>query len=263
MLEVEDLWELRRFDLEFLSINGGEPCLHPRILDILDYSSRELKPSMLLLCTNGSVHSVLERVVERFPNLAISISFDGINSHDRVRGVAGAFKNIERDIEILQSFQGRKIFSFTCQDINKYEIVDSYKFAVDNGFEFDFRFVDDNILYGSSSFHWDPRVEEQFSWLIENEADLAKKLFYNGYLNKPDFTCLAGVRFAYLLPDKNFYPCLRIKQKIGDLYSGIMERIDCRLSCWVDCYFYDNFHRQLKQLDCIDTRSKCVGSMVL
>ncbi len=255
MLEVRDLSRLPH-GLEFLSINGGETTLHPRLPGIVSYVHDILQPKMLLLCSNGSNPRRLAQAIELFEDVAVSLSFDGLQSHDKIRGKRGALNTLMQSMNTLHDHPGRKILSFTCLDTNKREIREAFEFATTFGWEFDFRLVDQNELYGKSPLEIDDHLLEDLRWLQENEPDGAKKLFYQGYFEKPVFDCQAGKRFAYLLPDKQFYACLSRKEPIGNLETGITKPTECSCGCWVDCYFYDNFHDKLGDVNCIDTKHK-------
>jgi len=255
-LEIADLSHLLGNSFEFFSINGGEPTLHPRFYDIVKFVHDEIKPAMLLVCSNGSRPEMLEHLAWQYKDIAISVSFDGMESHNKVRGVPRALKNVLDCVRFLRPYKCRKILSFTGMDINKHEIRASFEYAMKEGWEFDFRLVDQNELYGKSQLTYDEQLYYTLGWLRDNEPDRAKKLFYNGYFEKPDFECQAGKRFAYLLPDKKFYACLSQTEPIGTLETGIVRKIDCNCGCWVDCYFYDNFHEQLKDVTCMDTNHK-------
>jgi MoaA/NifB/PqqE/SkfB family radical SAM enzyme len=259
-LEIEDLKRLHELfgKLEFLSINGGEPTLHPKFLEIVRFAHDIMDPSMLLLCSNGSSPSIIKDVTSQFPNLAVSLSFDGIKSHDKIRGVDGALDKLQETISSLQLFQGRKILSFTCQDNNKDEVVESFNFAINNGFEFDFR-IEATPFFSNKQEKRKAKYENQLSWLIFHEQDTAKRMFYQGYLNKPKFECLAGKRFVIISSDKKFYPCYHLPISIGDLQGGITKEVNCLKQCWLDCYFYDNFWQSLATMNCVDSQTKNPG----
>lgn len=259
LLEVADLQHLVGEQFEFFSINGGEPTLHPRFHEIVEFVHDKIKPGMLLVCSNGSQPHYLEHVAWKYNDIAISVSFDGMKSHNQVRGVPRALRNVLDCVRFLRPYKCRKILSYTCMDINKREIRESFEYAMHEGWEFDFRLVDQNDLYGKSPLTMDEELYNDLRWLIENESDKAKKLFYQGYFEKPAFVCQAGKRFAYLLPDKKFYACLSQTEPIGTLETGLVRTLDCNCGCWVDCYFYDNFHEQLENLSCMDTNHKRGG----
>lgn len=95
------------------NLPGGEPLLHPQIFDIVKIaSSHGLRP---LLSTNGYLitNAVAERLIAS-GLFAATISLDSSvpEIHDRIRGVRGTFKRVERAIRLLdfysRVYRGRK-----------------------------------------------------------------------------------------------------------------------------------------------------------
>ncbi|MHA2353232.1 MAG: radical SAM protein, partial [Candidatus Thorarchaeota archaeon] len=85
----------------FLAFSGGEPTLRPDILKLIQ--SATSKGMYVAMATNGKVFSRLERVREfKIAGLKfVQISLDGASSetHDRFRGVPGAFKKAIQGIK--------------------------------------------------------------------------------------------------------------------------------------------------------------------
>jgi SynChlorMet cassette radical SAM/SPASM protein ScmF len=107
VIEVERLQkavkEARPLGLVSAKLTGGEPMLHPRFLEIVDMLTSEgLNVSME---TNGTLLAadtaryLKEKTKMRF----ISVSIDGADAetHDRFRGVPGAFDDTLRGLDFL------------------------------------------------------------------------------------------------------------------------------------------------------------------
>ncbi|MDD3213377.1 MAG: radical SAM protein [Eubacteriales bacterium] len=90
-----------RANAAFVSLTGGEPLLHPDIRPLVALLS-DNGITINQIVTNGMLldasFSALLRETGQKP--AFQISFDGLNCHDRMRGVAGAEKAALNAIEL-------------------------------------------------------------------------------------------------------------------------------------------------------------------
>jgi len=83
-------------------VSGGEPLLHPRIFDIIEYIRS--KPMSCIIFTNGTL--ITEDVVKKFKELSIvsvAMSIDGATpeTNDSFRGVKGSFEKTRKAIEMM------------------------------------------------------------------------------------------------------------------------------------------------------------------
>ncbi|MBN1978808.1 MAG: radical SAM protein [Anaerolineae bacterium] len=85
--------EAKPLGLRSAKLTGGEPTLHPRFVEIVDYLTSE--GLSLTMETNGTlIDATLARHLKNETNLAfVSVSIDGPNAevHDPFRGVKGSF----------------------------------------------------------------------------------------------------------------------------------------------------------------------------
>lgn len=85
--------------VEVISFSGGEPFVHPRILEILEHSfALGVRVQMV---TNGTI--IKEHQLDFLSRLdCITVSVDGLGDvHDRIRGRAGAFERTDRFLRWL------------------------------------------------------------------------------------------------------------------------------------------------------------------
>lgn len=84
---------LKNLGTLFLSVSGGEPLLHPDIVEILEYSKK--LNMRVLLTTNGTL--INKKIAKKLSELGVSVqvSIDHSNSkkNDKFRGVPGAQKS--------------------------------------------------------------------------------------------------------------------------------------------------------------------------
>ena len=95
--------ELAAMGVLALTFTGGEPLLHPHIFELIEYARK--KPLTVLLFTNGTL--ITPEIVEKLKELhlyRVNVSIDGPDSktHDRFRGVDGAFEKTIQSIDMLQ-----------------------------------------------------------------------------------------------------------------------------------------------------------------
>ena len=96
------LREGREVGLQCVKFTGGEPLLHPQIMDYMEVVTRA--GMAVHLETNGTLLN--ERQVQRlkmFNGLLVAISLDGASAatHDRFRGVEGAFERAVAALRLL------------------------------------------------------------------------------------------------------------------------------------------------------------------
>jgi MoaA/NifB/PqqE/SkfB family radical SAM enzyme len=90
--------ELAENKVYVVHLRGGEPFMHPDILELLEYIYD--KGLITVLDTNGTcMEKYLEDIVRFGRRMLLSISVDGPEEiHDFVRGVKGAFQKLKENI---------------------------------------------------------------------------------------------------------------------------------------------------------------------
>ena len=93
-----------QFGVKKINITGGEPLLHPNILEILKTATDlDMKIS---LSTNGTLLTKYAKELSKFNNLFIGVSLDGATpkTHDVLRGKEGLFKEIMAGLKKLSKY---------------------------------------------------------------------------------------------------------------------------------------------------------------
>ena len=90
---MEILNHLKQRGLRKIHFSGGEPMLHPQIMEILD-DAAELELQVNLTSNGVLIDKEIARKIKKSGVHSISISLDGATAktHDRIRGAKGAFK---------------------------------------------------------------------------------------------------------------------------------------------------------------------------
>jgi MoaA/NifB/PqqE/SkfB family radical SAM enzyme len=117
--------EVAAYDIAFILIRGGEPFLFPGIIELLEYINS--KGIDISIDTNGTKLEKYAADLVRIGNMHITFSVDGPEEiHDKVRGVEGCYKKIEKNIALLNELEKdseHKISKSICFTISQY----SYK----------------------------------------------------------------------------------------------------------------------------------------
>lgn len=91
--------DLAAYKIPSLLLSGGEPLIHPRFFDLVDYATE--KGLKLTISTNGTLITPEKAARLKAANVAyVGISLDGIGDvHDTFRGKEGAFKSAVRGFQ--------------------------------------------------------------------------------------------------------------------------------------------------------------------
>ncbi|MBI5186310.1 MAG: radical SAM protein [Nitrospinae bacterium] len=103
-------------EVDTLLLSGGEPFLRQDLFEVCRLFIEKNKISVLSIPTNGLLTDRIvefsEKIMDKYPRLKLSInpSLDGFReTHDRVRGVPGAFDNVARTMSrLLKIGRGRE-----------------------------------------------------------------------------------------------------------------------------------------------------------
>lgn len=127
---IDELYEKKIYAI---AISGGEPFLHPQILDIIDYCiKKNVRPNII---TNLTLLSKRDFTNLLNKNVAIQITFDGVNNntHAITRGIDSFKKNIEL-LKIASELKKTSCLSirFNITKVNYTQIEDFIIFLNDN-----------------------------------------------------------------------------------------------------------------------------------
>lgn len=175
-----------------LNITGGEPLLREDIIEIVEVLDK--KTDRLEISTNGYFTNRIIKVAERFPNITIRVSAEGLPAkNDRLRGIKNGFDHGLRTILRLKEMGIRDIgFGIVISDYNVLDLLDLYHLCAGLGVEFG-----GSAMHNSFYFHkQDNRVENLEMTLKEmrryirtllqskrNDPRMRIKDWFRAYLN--------------------------------------------------------------------------------
>ncbi len=93
---LERLEKINPEDLNEISLTGGEPTLHPKFFEILDFIRNRFPESLITLLTNGRYFYYIDfaKNLWRHKNLSVAVSLLGHNAviHDAITRTKGSFE---------------------------------------------------------------------------------------------------------------------------------------------------------------------------
>lgn len=270
-------------ELDLVLLTGGEPFLRADLVDLALFFLDRYPAARLMILSNffatDLIVAKIRAILAARPGagLCLGTSLDGLDStHDRVRGVEGAFSAFRRTVEAVRAeFPGVSVESnFTITPGNHSQLASAYILARDAGIGFTAQFP---IAWpGTPEFEWEPgrlaEVEKTVEEIMEDvyhrapkpggfpTPDLLSRLFYwkglVDYQRRPRRVfpaCPASRRYVMLSPAGDLYFCPKLKNMVvGNVLESpldglwrseaavkIRRMIDgggCH--CWLNCTTY-------------------------
>ena len=132
----------------YVFFSGGEPCLYPNLIDILEYINAKSYPMSTAIATNGIIlndYIFCKKLVDCGVKY-IDISMKGKSSHEWI--TTTNYDGYAKQIEAIRNLSKLNV-DFTCSMVVTYEsvfsICDTVKTAHDNGGkQFSFTFIINN-----------------------------------------------------------------------------------------------------------------------
>ena len=134
-INLETLYNLLRealtLGVSLIDITGGEPFLHPQILEILDMCARY--GMFINLYTNATLLNadIIKELDSQYPIHSIIVSLDGITSdtHEKIRGVRGIYSAVINNLKLIaESDLSLRINTMIMKD-NECEVSDIINYA--------------------------------------------------------------------------------------------------------------------------------------
>ncbi len=266
---IQGLDTLSKAGVTSIAFSGGEPSIHPNIIDYIGYSHN--KGIYVAMATNGYILADKDRS-KNFVDAGlefVQISLDGIcpDTHDSFRGVDGAWNKAVCSVE---NFVDAGIFvevATTVTEHNKDEITEMIDFVRDLGarwfmlynfipagkgseiIDMDLSPVDrSNILKTAYNQNNDkmqilstaPQYAVVASSMLSEDSNMIPTHFYNPEYSNPllmqlaEFIggCGAGRFYMSIEPNGDMYPCVFFPHK-EDVKLGNLKEKNFK-EIWVD-----------------------------
>lgn len=262
-IKAEDLRTLPR--LKFINLTGGEPFIREDLVDIVEECYRHT--DRIVISTSGWFEDRVIALAERFPNIGIRISIEGLSSkNDELRGHQGGFDKGLRTLLKLKDMGLKDIgFGCTVSNNNSADMLSLYQLSKSLGMEFATA-----AFHNSYYFHKDDNqitnkevvckdFETLINWqLKENSPKSWFRAWFNmgliNYIegNRRMLPCEAGSANFFIDPWGEVYPCNGLeekywKQSMGNIHEDTFmniwnsEKADavrakvrcCAKNCWM------------------------------
>jgi len=223
--------EVSTLGCKTISLSGGEPLIHPKILQISKYIKD--KGICLYIYTSGnlfyfqSVGPLGTSLVSDLKTLGIDrliFSIHGGNPelHDGITNVKGSFKNLIDSIRIANNFGLKTELHFVATKKNYRGFPKIYSIAKQFNVELIrvLRLVPQGVGATSKSLlELDINETEEFKTIIKNLAkDSAVPIRVGSHYSilgiGEDNICTAAIKKASILPDGYMVPCSSMKEEV-------------------------------------------------
>lgn len=234
-LEDKILNELLSAEVMVVNISGGEPLLHPRVFEF----ARKLTEHdvYVIISTNGYFYKKYRsRIIESGIKM-VQVSVDGPKElHEKFRGVKGSFENAIEALKMAKEDGLRTQMNVTITAENLDTLEYNYHLAKEIGVNKVFyRRV---VPYGKASENRyvlpdKKRYYEAILKLSSYNDDSLQVLIDDPILNvllkresKDYLACSAGINNLGISSNGNVYPCIFLREKLGNL------KTDSLISIW-------------------------------
>lgn len=117
--EIKKIVKSLKNSLESVIITGGEPFLREDLVEVCKIFEKYNKTKKIIIATNGmipeKIYSQSRRILEETNlDLTVQVSIDGFEeTHDKIRGVKGCFKNAVETVKRLKQLSENRNFNVT------------------------------------------------------------------------------------------------------------------------------------------------------
>lgn len=254
--------------LKYVNLSGGEPFLRRDLPELVQIIKRAAPAAQIIISSNGLVkrtRETLSQIRSTDPGVGLAVSVDGMGAtHDRVRGVEGAFEKAVALIRDLKSDGMDNLrLAFTVFDENVRDFAAVYQLSRELGVQFTCAVAQGSSHYFKVSGFQpvDPaELREQFNSVTASELRTASpKRWARAYFDRGlyDFAsgsgrplqCHAAGDFFFLSPAGDLYACNVLDLPLGNLRDASFDEVwnsptaaaarervaACEMGCWMIC----------------------------
>lgn len=232
-------------NVKFVNITGGEPFVREDLDEIVEVMFR--KSPRVVISTSGWFNDRLIKLVEKFPNLGIRLSIEGLSQkNDELRGREGGFDKGLRTLLTLKEMGVKDIgFGMTVSNKNSTDLVALYQLA--KGLNMEFATA---TFHNSYYFHKYDNVVTNKDEVIGNFEKLIalqlkewnpkswfRAFFNNGLINYIEgnrrmLPCEAGLVNFFVDPYGEVYPCNGLEEKFWKESMGNIHNVNNFNDIW-------------------------------
>ena len=165
--------------LRDINVSGGEPFLHPQIVDIVRVLRETCPHARIIISTNGFLTDIIlarvREILAFYPELGIRISLDGVGEmHERIRRIPQAFEKVLATLRQLKAIGAKDLgLAYTMSGENAEHLTKVYDLSVQEGVQFTCAIAQSSYFYfgGKQIEQKIPRaiIVREFDKLIHSE----------------------------------------------------------------------------------------------
>jgi len=257
-LSLEELQELVANStfkkLRVVQITGGEAFLRPDIRQIVSLFYESLREPQISIATNAlapkRIFDVAREICEEVPRWQIWVSLDGLGqTHDRIRGIPGAFGMVMETCRLLRTLKNRYNslrvgINFTLSNRNYRELESVFLLAREMDFGFSFGMVTTSGLYygdqGATVQLPEAAGLEEVSRTVKKIIEYCGRVpWFSGQISKLYFrylcdrmfqegsrpSCFSGFVSFFMDPKGTVYPCIFMDRALGNVRQEPFDAI--------------------------------------
>lgn len=231
--------------LKFINITGGEPFVRDDIEEIVKIAFT--KSPRVVISTSGWFEDKIIKLAERFPNIGIRISIEGLScKNDELRGRQGGFDKGLRTLLKLREMGVKDVgFGITVSNNNSEDMLSLYKLAKQLNMEFATA-----AFHNSYYFHkYDNTITNvenvcgNFEKLINMQLrETHPKSWFRAYFNmgiinyiegnRRMLPCEAGTVNCFVDPFGEIYPCNGLEEQYWKESMGNLNKVSSFDEIW-------------------------------
>gem|GEM_PF-692845 len=231
--------------LKYINITGGEPFLHPQLVDIVKIIKTNNPKVQIIISSNGLATGLITKTIAKIfkfdPRIGVRISIDGLrDTHNKIRGVNNMFENAMATVKALREIGVKNLgISFTIMENNASEIKDVYALAKKGKLQLALALVQNSDIYFSkktNQINTVSRVADGLDYIIKEELtsrhpkNWARAFYDYGlklYALKKQRLLKSGAGFDSLFIDPNgkVYPSNLINLNMGNINKSNLDVI--------------------------------------
>lgn len=231
--------------VKFINITGGEPFIREDLEEIVKVAFR--KSPRVVISTSGWFEERIIRMAERFPQIGIRISIEGLSQkNDELRGRQGGFDKGICTLLRLKEMGIKDIgFGITVSDSNSADMLSLYRLSHSLGMEFATAALHNSYYFhkADNAFTNQEEVCGNFGKLIEWQLkEKHPKSWFRAYFNwglinyikgKPRLLpCEAGMVNFFVDPHGDVYPCNGLESKYWKESMGNIHTMSSFQELW-------------------------------
>ncbi len=220
---IDQLYDLKCMKIAF---TGGDPFLNPCFMDVYKYARK--KGFMCEIFTNGQYlsdnHNVLNDLIKFNPrNFYISLYGPDAATHDYITTIKGSFDKTIDTIKILVDNNVPVVANIIILNINAHKAKSTINLAKQLNIKYRVGF---SIIYANDGSN------NPMKYFLKDKSIIKEIIRYNSNTDKISIPqnsniriCGAGLTVLSMSPVGEIFPCVSLKNKLGNIYEQTLKEI--------------------------------------